>query len=79
MNFGPAPVNAEGAGDGPRRTCEVWGDGAGGGASQKALKKLYGARLGRPAASTVEIQPMGRGATMALNGACGRPCRWRGS
>jgi hypothetical protein len=30
MNFGPAPVNAEGAGDGPRRTCEEWGDGAGG-------------------------------------------------
>jgi hypothetical protein len=40
MNFGPAPVNAEGAGDGPRRTCEGWGDGASGGASQKALKKL---------------------------------------
>ena len=78
MNFGPAPVNAEGPGDGPRRTCEVRGDGAGG-ASQKALKKLSGAWSARPQASTVETQPMGRGATMALNGSCGRPCPCRGS
>ena len=79
MNFGPAPVNVEGPGDGPRRTCEVWGDGAGGGASQKALKKLYGAKSGRPQASTMETQPMGRGAMMALNGSCGRLCPCRGS
>jgi hypothetical protein len=32
------------------------------------LKKLYGARLGVPSAFTVEIQPIGRGPTIALNG-----------
>jgi hypothetical protein len=49
------------------------------GASQKALKKLYGARLTRPPGSTLEIQPIGRGATMALNGSWGSPCPFRGS
>ena len=39
-----------------------------GGASPTALKKLYGARLTEPSADTVEIQPIGRGATRALNG-----------
>jgi len=32
------------------------------------LKKLNGATLIRPAASTVEIQPIGRGTTHALRG-----------
>src|SRR3954470_23237196 len=50
-----------------------------GGASQKALKKLYGARLTCPSGSTLEIQPIGRGATMALNGSWGSPCPCRGS
>ena len=44
-----------------------------GGWSHTALEKLYGARLTRPSASRVEIQPIGRGATIALNGSCGRP------
>jgi len=44
-----------------------------GGWSHTALKKLYGARFTRPSASRVEIQPIGRGATIALNGSCGRP------
>src|SRR3954451_21000432 len=50
-----------------------------GGLSQKALKKLYGARFTTPAGSTVEIQPIGRGATIALNGSCGRPWPLQGS
>ena len=33
-----------------------------------ALKKLKGARFATPAALTVEIQPIGRGTTQALNG-----------
>src|SRR5690606_41570164 len=44
-----------------------------GGLYAKALKKLYGARLKCPAPSWVEIQPIGRGPTMALNGSWGRP------
>jgi hypothetical protein len=45
----------------------------------KALKKLYGARLRMPARLRDEIQPMGRGPTMALKGSCGRPWPARGS
>ena len=48
-----------------------------GGLSATALKKLYGARLGVPSASSVEIQPIGRGAMTALNGSCGRRARSR--
>ena len=48
-----------------------------GGLSATALKKLYGARFGVPAASSVEIQPIGRGATIALNGSCGSRARSR--
>ncbi len=44
-----------------------------GGRSETALKKLYGARLRRPSALTVPIQPMGRGAASALNGLKRRP------
>lgn len=44
-----------------------------GGASHIALKKLYGARLGIPFAPSVEIHPIGRGATIALNGSCRNP------
>src|SRR5579871_5891732 len=39
-----------------------------GGASPIALKKLYGARLTLPSAPTVDTHPIGRGATIALNG-----------
>ena len=45
----------------------------------KALKKLYGARLMWPLASRDEIQPIGRGAMMALNGSCLRPWPLAGS
>jgi hypothetical protein len=34
-----------------------------GGLAERALKKLYGARLGTPVEETVEIHPMGRGMT----------------
>jgi len=44
-----------------------------GGLVDKALKKLYGARLTFPDPSNVEIQPMGRGTTSARNGSWGRP------
>jgi hypothetical protein len=37
------------------------------------LKYEYGARLIAPVALRVVIQPIGRGATIALNGSCGRP------
>ena len=47
------------------------------GRSPTALKKLYGARLTRPAGSMVEIQPIGRGATSDLNGSCGSTLRSR--
>src|SRR5208283_4390676 len=43
-----------------------------GGCSWIALKKLNGARFRMPAASTVEIQPIGRGTTQALNGLPGK-------
>ena len=43
-----------------------------GGRSPTALKKLYGARLTAPSALIVETQPIGRGATSALKGSCGR-------
>src|SRR5690606_15963483 len=36
------------------------------------LKKEYGARFGIPSRLTVDIQPIGRGATIALLGSCGR-------
>jgi hypothetical protein len=39
-----------------------------GGLSLMLLKKLYGARLVVPSGPTVAIQPIGRGATSALNG-----------
>ena len=48
-----------------------------GGLSATALKKLYGARLGVPSASSVEIQPIGRGAMIALKGSCGSRARSR--
>ena len=48
-----------------------------GGASQTALKKLYGARLISPSGPSVEIQPIGRGATIALKGSCGSTTRSR--
>src|SRR6185437_10070173 len=38
------------------------------GFSDTALKKLYGDRLSTPVRLTVEIQPIGRGATSALSG-----------
>src|SRR5450432_176507 len=44
-----------------------------GGSLETALKNEYGARLISPLALMEEIQPMGRGATIALNGSCGRP------
>jgi hypothetical protein len=47
------------------------------GPSATALKKLYGARLTRPAESIVDIQPIGRGTTSALNGSCGSRARSR--
>jgi len=50
-----------------------------GGKVAKALKKLYGAKFASPSASRLEIQPIGRGATIALNGSCGRPWPLRGS
>ncbi|MNM72153.1 hypothetical protein D3C81_838390 [compost metagenome] len=43
------------------------------GSEHIAAQKLYGARLGVPAAVRLEIQPMMRGATIALNGSWGRP------
>ena len=45
-----------------------------GGLPDIALKNENGARLTTPDAFTVEIQPIGRGATSALNGLCGSPC-----
>jgi len=39
-----------------------------GGLSLMLLKKLYGARFGVPSGPIVAIQPIGRGATSALNG-----------
>ena len=47
------------------------------GASQTALKKLYGARFTAPSGPVVEIHPTGRGAMIALNGSCGRRERSR--
>jgi hypothetical protein len=44
-----------------------------GGVSQTALKNEYGARLTLPDAERVPIQPIGRGATIALNGLWGSP------
>ena len=44
-----------------------------GGASQTALKKLYGARFSTPALLIALIQPIGRGATSALNGLWAMP------
>src|SRR5271166_6480154 len=37
----------------------------------KTIEKTVGARLTRPSSARVEIQPIGRGATIALNGSCG--------
>jgi hypothetical protein len=37
------------------------------------LKKEYGARLTLPSFERLEIHPIGRGATIAFNGSCGRP------
>jgi hypothetical protein len=45
-----------------------------GGESLTALKKLYGARFTTPDGLTELIQPMGRGAAMALNGSWRSPC-----
>jgi hypothetical protein len=45
------------------------------GRSETALKKEYGARLIEPSLPLLPIQPMGRGATIALNGSCAKPCR----
>ncbi len=39
-----------------------------GGLSDRALKKLNGARLCWPDSETVDIQPIGLGTTSALNG-----------
>ena len=47
------------------------------GASQTALKKLYGARFTAPSGLVVEIHPTGRGAMIALKGSCGRSERSR--
>jgi len=44
-----------------------------GGSLDTPLKNEYGARLISPLALIEEIQPIGRGATMALKGSCGRP------
>src|SRR5258706_15651047 len=44
-----------------------------GGREMNPLKKPHGARLRLPSASREEIQPIGRGARMALEGACLRP------
>ena len=41
--------------------------------AKRVEKKLYGARLILPLASREEIQPIGRGATMALKGSCFNP------
>src|SRR5262245_45590522 len=43
-----------------------------GGCADTVLKKLYGARFTTPALLTVEIQPIGRGTTSAVQGLCGR-------
>jgi hypothetical protein len=40
------------------------------GRDEIALKKLYGERLTSPLALIALIQPIGRGATIALNGSC---------
>src|SRR6218665_769206 len=45
----------------------------------KTLKKLYGARLARPSASRVAIQPIGRGPRIEAIGSCFRPWPWAGS
>lgn len=50
-----------------------------GGVYENALKKLYGARLRVPSAARLEIQPIGRGAMIALKGECGRPWPAEGS
>src|SRR5271165_634212 len=44
-----------------------------GGSLDTPLKNEYGARLTSPLTLIEEIQPMGRGATIALKGSCGRP------
>ena len=44
-----------------------------GGSLDTPLKNEYGARLIFPLALIEEIQPIGRGATIALNGSHGRP------
>jgi len=46
---------------------------------ETALKKEYGARLISPALFSVDIQPIGRGATIAFDGSCGSPCPLDGS
>ncbi len=46
---------------------------------ETALKKEYGARLISPAPLSVEIQPIGRGATIAFDGSCGSPWPFDGS
>src|SRR2546421_11488006 len=50
-----------------------------GGGELKPLKKLYGARVMLPLVSRDEIQPIGRGAMMALKGSCLRPWPVAGS
>jgi hypothetical protein len=50
-----------------------------GGVSQIALKKEYGARLTAPFFEHVPIQPIGRGATIALKGLWGNGCPSFGS
>src|SRR4029077_10080777 len=44
-----------------------------GGTLETPLKNEYGARLTSPLTLIDEIQPIGRGATIALNGSCDRP------
>jgi hypothetical protein len=44
-----------------------------GGSLETPLKYEYGARLISPLWLIEVIQPIGRGATIALNGSCGRP------
>src|SRR5271170_7693520 len=44
-----------------------------GGSLETPLKNEYGARLISPRALIDEIQPIGRGATMALKGSCASP------
>ena len=44
-----------------------------GGRVEKALKKRVGREVHAPLAFSELIQPIGRGATMALKGSCGRP------